>query len=149
MTPRPMATGVAGALALLSALHVTWVFSSWPLPDRSRFAEAVVGTGPAKTPSGAAMFAVAGLLAWASLLVARCGSPDPRRPPGRIATLGTRTVGGVLVARAVAGFVVSGNALGDAPATFRRLDLAVYSPLCLLLGVGAAGVAATRHRTDR
>lgn len=149
MTPRPLATGVATALALLSALHVTWVFSSWPLPNRSRFAEVVVGTGPDKVPPGSAMFTVAGLLASASLLVARCGASDPHRPPGRVVTLGTRAVAGVLVARAVAGFVVSGSALGNAPGTFRRLDLTVYSPLCLVLGVGAAGVEVIVRGTDR
>ena len=148
MTPRPLAACVAGTLALLSALHVTWVFSSWPLPDRSRFAKIVVGTSPDKVPSGAATSAVAALLASASLLVARCAAPG-RRPPGRIAVLGSRTVAGVLLARAVGGFIVSGSALVDAPATYRRLDLTVYSPLCLALSAGAARVAATAHRTDR
>lgn len=149
MRTRPLATGIAGALALLSALHVTWAFSSWPLPDRSRFAEVVVGTDPDRVPSAGATLTVAGLLASAALLVARCAAPGPRRSPGRIAFLGTRSVAGVLVARAVGGFVVSGSGLVDAPATYRRLDLAVYSPLCLVLGVGAARVAATADRTDR
>ncbi len=148
MTPRPLAVGLAGALAALSALHVGWAFSSWPLPDRARFAEAVVGTSADKVPSGAAMFTVAGLLASASLLVARCSVPGPGCPPQRTAVLGTRTVAGVLLARAVGGFVVSGLARGSAPATFRRLDLTVYSPLCLGLGVAAARVASTASRND-
>lgn len=148
MTSRPLAAGVAGTLAVLAALHVRWAFSSWPLPDRARFAEVVVGTSADKVPSGNAMCTVAGLLGSASLLVARCGAPGPERP-GRIAFLGTRTVAGVLVARAAGGFVVSGLAVGNAPAPFRRLDLTVYSPLCLLLGVGAARVASTARRAHR
>ena len=149
MTPRPLATGVAGTLALLSALHATWLFSSWPLPDRRRFAETVIGASPDNVPSAAATCTVAGLLASASLLVARCGAPSPRRPPGGITILGTWTVAGVLLARAIGGFVVSGAGLVDAPAAFRRLDLTVYSPLCLVLGGGAARVAANVQRTDR
>lgn len=146
MTTRPLTAGVAGSLALLSALHATWVFSSWPLPDRTRFAELIVGTSPEKVPAAAATSAVAALLASASALVARCGAPG-RRPPPRIAVLGTRTVAGVLLARAVAGFVVSSSGLVDAPAAYRRLDLTVYSPLCLVLSAGAGCVAATAHRT--
>ena len=145
MRTRPLTAGVAGSLALLSALHAIWVFSSWPLTGRTRFAEIVVGTSPDKVPPAAATSTVAALLASAAALVARCGAPG-RRPPPRIAVLGTRTVAGVLLARAVAGFAVSGSGLVDAPADYRRLDLAVYSPLCLALGVGAARVAATAHR---
>jgi hypothetical protein len=144
MTPRPLAAGVAGSLALLSALHVVWVFSSWPLADRSQFAEAVLGTDPDEAPSTAATWAVAGLLGASSLLVARCGG---QRRPGRTALVGTRIVAAVLLARAAGGFVVSGNRLGSAPPRFRRLDLTVYSPLCLILGAGAAGVAAGAERT--
>ena len=146
MRTRALTTGVAGSLALLTALHATWVFSSWPLTDRARFAELVVGTRPEKVPSAASTSAVAALLAAAAALVARCGSPD-RRPPPRIAVLGSRTVAGVLLARAAAGFVVSSSGLVDAPVTYRRLDLTVYSPLCLLLGAGAGRVAAIAHRT--
>ncbi len=146
MRTRRLTAGVAGSLTLLSALHAIWVFSSWPLPDRARFAELVVGTSPDKVPSAAATSAVAALLASAAALVARCGAPGSRPPP-RIAVLGSRTVAGVLLARAVAGFVVSGSGVVDAPARYRRLDLTVYSPLCLVLSAGAARVAAAPHGT--
>ena len=128
MTPRPLAVGVAGALGLLSALHVTWAFSSWPLSDRSRFAEIIVGTSPDKVPSAAATSAVAGLLACASLLVGRCSAYVPQRlPPRRLAILGTRTVAGVLMARGVAGFVVSGTAFGNTSECGRQGDSSTSS----------------------
>jgi general stress protein 26 len=62
---------------------------------------------------------VAGLLAVAAGLVLRSS--------------GLRVLSAVLVLRGAAGVVVSGFGWGDAPRAFRRLDLAVYSPLCLTL----------------
>lgn len=147
MPSQLLTTTVAGTLAALSAAHVSWIFSSWPLPDRASFAEAVVGVGPEDSPGVPATLGVAALLAQAAVLVRRCG--DPARPPGRFTVLGTRTVAGVLLTRAAAGFVVSGSGLGPAPATFRRLDLTVYSPLCLALGAGAAAVASSAGRATR
>ena len=149
MPPRLLTTGVAGSLGVLAGAHTAWVFTSWPLPDRARFAETLVGVGPEDVPGAPAIIGVAALLAQAAVLVARCGATRPGHPPGRVVVVGTRVVAGVLLARAVGGFVVSGGRLGAAPETFRRLDLTVYSPLCLLLGLGAAAVAAGAPPVER
>lgn len=149
MSSQLLTNGVAGTLGVLSAAHVGWLFTSWPLPDRARFAEAVVGVGPEDTPGTPATVGVAVLLAQAAILVKRCGAKDPTRRPGRMVVMGTRAVAGVLVTRAVAGFVLSGSRLVPAPEVYRRLDLTVYSPLCLVLGAGAAAVASSARPTAR
>ncbi|MEP7764729.1 DUF3995 domain-containing protein [Sanguibacter sp. 25GB23B1] len=148
MSSQLVTNGVAGTLGVLSAAHITWVFSSWPLPDRARFAEAVVGVGPDDAPSAPMTVGVAALLAQAAVLVKRCGAQAPALPPGRVVVLGTKVVAGVLLARAVAGLVLSGSRLVPAPEVYRRLDLTVYSPLCLLLGVGAATVASSARPAE-
>jgi hypothetical protein len=68
--------------------------------------------------------------------------------PDRVPRWGVRVLAAALLVRATAGFVVSGSRWRDSPESFRRLDLAVYSPLCLALGVAATFLAA-RGRLSR
>ena len=130
---------VAGAVVLgaLAVLHGIWAFSPWPLGSRARYAEVVVGVPERDLPSTAATLGVAGLLTLAARLVLmRAGVVAPAGPSWA-PRWGVRVLAAALLLRAAAGFVVSGSGRSKSPAAFRRLDLAVYSPLCLALGAAA------------
>lgn len=131
----------ATTLTALAGLHVAWgVGSSWPLPDREAFADAVVGRP--NPPGPGACFVVAGALGAAALLVA--GRPRSRPALSR---LGAAGVAGVLGLRGAAGLSGRTDLLspGSSSARFRRLDRLAYSPLCLALAAVTA-VAAGSHR---
>ena len=130
---------VAGAVVLgaLAVLHGIWAFSPWPLDSRTRYAEVVVGVPEQDLPSMKATLGVAGLLALAAhLMLMRAGVVAPAGPSWA-PRAGVRVLAAALLLRAAAGFVVSGSGRGKSPAPFRRLDLALYSPLCLALGAAA------------
>ncbi|MFG3228717.1 DUF3995 domain-containing protein [Kitasatospora sp. NPDC048194] len=160
---------VSAALAVTGALHAVWAVTPWPLRTPEEFADAVVGTGDGVPPAGACL-AVAGLLGAASYLVAAeagvlpaGGSQGSRRagasPAGVRAVAGVRrdearrtgvrragarragvrAVAGVLLARGVAGPVLFGR-VSARTERFRRLNVRYYSPLCVVLGAGAAAV---------
>ncbi len=121
-------------LAGIGALHAAWGRgSTFPFGSRERLNDTVIGR-PA-TPSPIACYAVAGSLAVASALVA--GLPTPRN---RVRRMGVATVAAALGTRAVLGF--SGRtelvSPGSVSARFLRMDRRVYSPLCLVLALGAA-----------
>jgi hypothetical protein len=132
----------AAVLAAVAALHVVWAFSSWPLPDRRRYAEVVVGVTERELPGTGLTLLVAALLAVAAALVAGRGGAVRRWAPAWVHRWGAWTVAAVLLLRGLAGLAVSGLGLGAAPEAFRQWDLAVYSPLCVLLGAAVAVVAA-------
>ena len=121
-------------LAGIAALHALWGSgSTLPFAGREQFNDTVIG-GRA-TPSPAACYGVAGLLAAASALVG--GLP---RPESRLRRAGVCTVAAVLGARAALGF--SGRtelvSRGSSSEHFREIDRRIYSPLCLALAIGAA-----------
>ena len=156
--------GLVGAAGLAAAagLHVVWASgSTWPCRDADDLADVVIGRAPTtrrreasetsersetSTVPGAAMTAgVAALLASAGALTAAASGVIPVR--GRaagLARLGSRVASGVLLARGTSGLVVSGLGIGGATERFRRMDLRVYSPLCVALG-SAVAVSARRH----
>ncbi|MFI8433589.1 DUF3995 domain-containing protein [Streptomyces sp. NPDC079020] len=137
-------TSVA-TLTALAGLHVAWgLGSSWPLPDRESFADAVVGRP--SPPGPKACFVVAGALGTAALLAAG----RPRRTPA-LSRLGAAGVAGVLALRGAAGLSGRTDLLspGSASARFRRLDRVAYSPLCLALAAATATAARTRGTTAK
>ena len=142
MPARLVSVGSAIAFAVLAVLHGIWAVSPWPVDSRARYAEVVVGVDERDLPSTAATLGVAGLLALAARLVLMRGGVVPPVGPAWVPRLGVRVLAAALLVRAAAGFVVSGSGWGDSPESFRRLDLAVYSPLCLALGVAATFLAA-------
>ena len=122
-------------LAGIGALHVLWGRgSTFPFSSRDRLNDTVVGSRA--TPPPAACYAVAGLLAASSALVA--GLPAPR---SRARRAGVVTVAVVLGARAMLGFSGKTDIVspGSVSANFRRMDRRVYAPLCLALAIGAVG----------
>jgi hypothetical protein len=130
---------IAGAgLAVIGLLHLLWAFSPWPLATREEFARSVVGRPDGRLPGRLFVLAclvVAGALGAAAYLVAARGGVWVGFAPGWSIDVGTWGVAAVLLGRGAWGMAASGLRLGHAPASYRRLDLAVYSPLCLLLGV--------------
>ncbi|MEU9126537.1 DUF3995 domain-containing protein [Kitasatospora sp. NPDC048540] len=134
---------VGGALAAVGALHVVWMRSPWPLESRAEFADAVVGVTEDRTPTPVMCAGVAGLLGAASWLVGRQAGVVPGAgAAGGLPRAGSATVAGVLLVRGVAGPVLFGRGRIRRSARFVRLDRRYYAPLCVVLGAGAALVAA-------
>lgn len=138
---------VAGlTLAVIAVFHVVWVVTPWPLATREDLARKVVGRADGSLPLGffvPASIGVAVALGFAAYLVTvQAGALSSSLSDGLV-RLGTWGVAAVLLGRGGWGLLESGLRLGDAPASYRRLDLLYYSPLCLLLG-GLAAVVALR-----
>lgn len=136
---------VAGlALAVIAVFHVVWVVTPWPLATREDLARNVVGRADGRLPLGffvPASIGVAVALGFASYLVAAQAGALTTALSGDLVRLGTWVVAAVLLGRGAWGTLESSLQLGDAPASYRRLDLMIYSPLCLVLGGLAALVA--------
>jgi Protein of unknown function (DUF3995) len=125
----PAGLASAAGLAGLAGLHLAWAAgSAWPFSSRAELADAVVGT--AEVPGPAACLAVAAALGSAAALAA--GAPS-RHPA--IRESGTCGAVAVLAARGAIGLAGQTSLIspGSVSAKFRRLDRAVYSPLCLSL----------------
>lgn len=124
------------ALAAIGVLHAVWAFTPWPLATREGLARDVVGRPSGELPPifTPLTFLVAGLLGAAAYLVLVRSGALSSGLPDRLVELGTWGVAIVLLARGGWGLVESGSGLGDAPASYRSLDLRIYSPLCLTLG---------------
>ncbi|MEW6631925.1 MAG: DUF3995 domain-containing protein [Pseudomonadota bacterium] len=129
-------------LLLITTLHVYWgIGGIWPGTDAKSCAHAVVGfRGVDEMPSSAASFAVAACLALATLwplaLEGVFASPFPKEGLASTALL----IGLVFLGRGVAGFTPWWRGLAPEQ-PFARLDQRLYSPLCLLIGLGFAVLA--------
>lgn len=136
----PLAAGVAlVGLGGASAVHLMWAAgSSWPAEDREQLAELVFGQDR-PMPGAAPTAAIAGLLGGAAgmLLAQRAGRHLPLLPR-RAERLGLRAIPAVLALRGFSGLVTSGRRLGRITELYRRWDLRLYSPLCLLLAAASA-----------
>lgn len=126
---------VPPALLALGALHALWALgSAWPAGNRDSLAHWVLGDG-ASIPPAAACWTVAVLLTVGAGAVhaAARGARSRHLPPILWAS------SAALLAR---GAVFPPMDLTHRLASdFDRVDLAIYSPLCLLLGLGALTVA--------
>lgn len=132
---RPAAVLVPAALAGIAAMHAAWALGwRWPGHDDESLAERVVGAG-AEFPPEPVVWFLAGLLGAAAAVVAAVGSGQRERP----LRAATWSVAGVLLVRGAASIPI--DLIGTLETEYARLDLAVYSPLCLALGLGAAIVA--------
>jgi Protein of unknown function (DUF3995) len=118
----------------IAVLHAMWGRgSTFPFTSRDRLNDTVVGRSA--TPSPAACFGIAGLLATAGALVV--GLPSRR---SWVRRAGVCTVAGVLGSRAALGFAGRTDLVspGSVSPSFKRIDRRVFSPLCLALAIGAA-----------
>jgi len=131
---RSLGVAVPAALGGIAALHAAWALGwRWPGGSDKAFAERVVGTG--ELPPEWATWAVAGLLASSAGMI----RATARGSDSTILRAGSWTVAGVLLARGAGGLTAS--VAGGLDSVYARLDVAVYSPLCLVLGAGTALVA--------
>lgn len=135
---RAAGAAVPAGLGAVAVLHAAWALGwRWPGGSDEAFAERVIGSG--ELPPEWATWAVAGLLATAAGMV-RTTATGSR---STLARAGSWTVAGVLLARGAGGLAAStAHGLDGA---YARLDVSVYSPLCLALG---AGTALTAERTS-
>ncbi|MBG0826360.1 DUF3995 domain-containing protein [Planomonospora sp. ID67723] len=144
---RSAAFVTATALLAVSGLHAVWATGRyWPLEDATAFARGVVGVeSTGLLPSGGATAGVAVLLCCAAvLLLIRADALGPGvrrlavRLPRRLIAVGCGVVAAVLLARGVGGLamhLLGGS--GQTPEEFVAWDRALYSPLCIGLGIGA------------
>lgn len=129
-------------LLVITTLHVYWgIGGIWPGRDAKSCAHTVVGFhGVDEMPSSFASFAVAACLALATLwplaLEGVFASPFPKEGLAATALL----IGLVFIGRGVAGFTPWWRRLAPEQ-PFARLDQRLYSPLCLLIGLGFAVLA--------
>jgi hypothetical protein len=132
---RPAGILVPAALGAIAAIHAAWALGwRWPGGTDDALADRVVGAG-AELPPEPVVWAVAALLAAGGAAVAAVAAGRRERFP-RAATW---TVASVLTVRGALYIPVD---LADGlRSTYSQLDLALYSPLCLALGLGAAVVA--------
>jgi hypothetical protein len=124
----------SAALAGVAVVHVAWgVGSSFPFRDRATLADSVIGDS--NMPGSVACHSVAGSLFIASALTA-----DVPWAPRRVRRIGRMVVSAVLTGRGLVG--LGGRTYLISPAStsprFRRLDRAIYSPLCLAIAAGVA-----------
>lgn len=136
---------IAGILALDGLLHAYWATGQiWPAHNKLSLVQAVLNSSNTRAFRPAILLPLAMLLVCAALLVlARVhafGVPGQLMPDALL-QVGVVGVAIGLLARGVAGI---GWALGLAPATstrFYRLNLLVYTPVCLVLFIAALAVA--------
>jgi len=132
---RPAGIVIPTALSAIAAIHAAWALGwRWPGGSDVALAERVVGAG-AELPPEPVVWAVAALLGAAATAVAAVGA-GRREPFLRAAAW---SVAGVLIARGA--LYIPVDLIGGLDTTYAQLDLALYSPLCVALGLGAAIVA--------
>jgi len=134
-------TASAGTLVALGGLHGYWAAGGrWPGHDDASLASIVVGPPGTSWPGAAATWAITGVLGIAAGLVAAAGTGRG----GRTALLGARGVATVMVARGAGGLVISRHRSHR----FAQLDVVLYSPLCMTLGI-ACGLASREGQRRR
>ena len=134
MKPQVAAILVAVALSAVAVLHAYWGI-------RGEFGRSAavpeVDGRPLFLPSRAACFAVAALLAVAVWVLLIGGELLPDLGQRWLGVVGPVAVGLVLLARAVGDFRYVGFFKRVRGSRFATLDSRYFSPLCLILGLGA------------
>ena len=125
----PLGWIVPGTLGSIAAVHGAWALGwRWPGGDDQALADRVVGAGTELPPDWMTALVAGTLLAGA--VIVRAGANGAG---GRIRQAAW-AVGGVLLVRgAVMPPIDLATGLDH---LYSRLDLAIYSPLCLALGAG-------------
>ncbi|MFI9329046.1 DUF3995 domain-containing protein [Kitasatospora sp. NPDC052868] len=140
---RTAALAIATVLAADGLLHVYWATGrTWPAPDTAALSQLVLNADVPFTPR--VVLPLAALLFSGAALVAARGGVMPataRRLPALALRWGPRAVAGGLLARGLAGLVWAAGIGAETDSAFYRLNLAVYTPLCLA-GAAAAWTVA-------
>lgn len=130
---------VPAGLAAIAALHGAWALGwRWPGGSDSELAERVIGAG-SELPPDWATWLVAGVLAGSAVVVRTAATAEASPFVRRLAW----AVAGVLLVRGTVSIPVDLTRGFDE--IYERLDLVIYSPVCLALGAGAAIVARRAH----
>ncbi len=127
----------AFCLLLLSALHVYWAAGgAWPAVDRATLADTVVG-GPAgsKFPSTLATALVAVGLAGAAVTITIASGLVSWAPAVTAARAAAWLLAALLLLRGVGGFFEARFRPAIVGTPYCRLNLTIYSPLCLTLAL--------------
>lgn len=128
---------VPATLVGLAGLHVAWALGwRWPGGSDREFVARVVGNRATEVPPVAATWAVAVALLGAAGIVRAAAATETASRGLRVATWG---IAGAFLARGAISIPVDLVRGFDEP--YERLDLTIYSPLCLALG-GATAVLA-------
>ena len=125
-------------LLLIAGLHMHWGLGGfWPGTDGESLVQYVVGRTPnMKPPSPLACFLVtAGLIFIATAVMVRCTLIVLPTFANLASSLVVSAATVVFLGRGISGFIlpIFANAKGT---PFFKLNMLVYSPLCLLLGFG-------------
>jgi len=134
-----LAIGMAVVFCVLSLLHVTWAVGI-PVGHAAAIPEREDGA-PTFRPGPASTFAVAGLLFIAALLVTQRVGLGRGWIPAALVGPGCWALAAAFVLRAVGEFRYVGFFKRVRTTAFARMDTRYYSPLALLLGLGAGLVA--------
>jgi fatty acid desaturase len=130
---------VALVLSSLALLHLYWAFGGgWGAKEAvpQRKGKPLFKPGPAACTAVAALLALAAAVVWS-----KAAGWSLRFLPGCWSTVGTFGVALVFTGRAVGDFRWVGFFKRSRSSRFAALDSRVYSPLCLLLGIGSLLVA--------
>ncbi len=136
----------AAAFAILAALHGYWALGGfWPGHDSESLARTVVGSPPGSAAPGpwACGLVTALLIAAAAVVLGAAGLlplPASAEHVRWVALAGAA----VLLLRGLLGFVDTRLRPASVGSPFARLNVLVYSPLCLLLA-GLVFLAAFRR----
>jgi hypothetical protein len=137
---------VAAILGLDALAHVYWLTGrTWPARDTRTLSRAVLNADAPFTPRVLVPLIVI-LTTGAVAVLARAGLLDPWLPgwlPGWPTTVGAMAVAAGAALRAGAGVVWALGIGARRGTVFYALNLAAYTPVCLLL-CGAAAVVAAR-----
>jgi hypothetical protein len=127
-----LAIALSLVVAVLAAAHAWWAAGRiWPSASASALAHAVIGDGRVRMPppwqcAGVAT-ALAAVAAWPWVML--------RWPDSQLVLIGSVVIGAIFFLRGTAGYSARWRGRFTAR-PFRTLDFYIYSPLCLLLGVG-------------
>ncbi|MFD9123761.1 DUF3995 domain-containing protein [Kitasatospora sp. NPDC059571] len=131
---RRAATALAGVLAADALCHLYWTTgATWPARDTAALSAAVLNADVPFTPP--VLLPLVGLLGGAAALVLVRGGALRIPLPAAVPRWATVAVAAGLSARAAAGLVWATGAGTEPGSAFHALNLALYTPVCV---VGAA-----------
>ncbi len=139
-TPPLLPVVVAMGYLAIAGLHAYWALGGfWPGTDRETLHRTVVGGAPGRnSPGPIATWIVAALLVGAALTVLGAAGLLPS-PVSRAWLRSAALVGaGVLAVRGLAGFFDTRLRPATVGGDFARLNVRLYSPLCLMLALSTA-----------
>ena len=141
---RTAAVGAGVLLGAIGVLHAVWaVGSTWPFSNKERLSQVVWGAPASTFPSSAATWAVVILIGIAVLVLTGQAGLWGARIPGWVFSLGSWGIAAVLILRALR---FGGAAIGS-DAINRTWELALFTPLCLVIGVLCVTAASNGSRS--